>query len=56
MHAERAFVVVRVVRSQRADDAQVVGHVADVREQVADLGAARAAGRELPVRPLENSG
>ena len=53
VHAERRVVVVRVARVHRADQGDVVDLLAEVREQVADLDAALAARRELPVRLLE---
>jgi hypothetical protein len=42
-----------MVRFQRADDAQLVGHGAQVGEQIADHRAAAAAGTKLPAWALE---
>ena len=51
--AERGLEVVGVVVAHRADQAQVVGTLGDVREQLADPQAGLAALLELPLRPLE---
>ena len=53
VHAERGFVVVRVVGFHRADHAQVVHAARDMREERTDLRAAFPVAREVKLRALE---
>ena len=55
MDGEGGLEVVAVVAVQRADQADVVHAAADVREQVADLGAALPARLELPAGPQQGA-
>ncbi|MCE9608640.1 MAG: hypothetical protein K8R23_00270 [Chthoniobacter sp.] len=54
--AERGLEVVVVVAAHGAHEADVVHALADVREEIADLGAAGPAGFEVPERREENVG
>src|SRR5262249_60407742 len=53
VNAERRLEMVVVVVAQRIDHADVVDHLADVREEVARIDAALAARFELPHREAE---
>ena len=53
MDAERGLEMVRVIVAHRADQAQIVGALGDVREKLADPQARLAALLEFPLRPLE---
>ena len=53
MEAQRRFEMIAVVAAHRADDAQVIGTVGHVREQIADHQPALAARAELPQRALD---
>src|SRR6202043_276415 len=53
VHHQRRFVVVRVIRLEGADNAQIIDALGALREQLADLDAALAARFEVPLRLFE---